>query len=334
MEALAQLSKEIFYTLVMTMPRIVGAMTALTFMSPNLLGGRFPRNGIAAAFSLTAYPVVSEQIEQAYLPTLLFAAAAIKELLLGMLIGSVVMVVFWGIQAVGHFIDNQRGATMASTLDPFVGEQASPLALFMMQSLVAVFFCTGLFLGFLKGIYMSYVAWPATSFWPTMDRQVASFSEVPGPPVVVFQDLDSPSVAATFGEVMCSVYQTFGAVGLVTSGTGRDLDQVRDLGFPAFTNGAIASHGYNHMVDLGRTVHVGGIAIFPGYLLHGDCNGVAVVPNDIASDVAHVCEEFVAAEQVILDYLKTDEPTPAGLAEARAESSRLITALGERVRGK
>lgn len=170
--------------------------------------------------------------------------------------------------------------------------------------------------------------------YSTMDRQVASFSEVPGPPVVVFQDLDSPSVAATFGEVMCSVYQTFGAVGLVTSGTGRDLDQVRALGFPAFTNGAIASHGYNHMVDLGRTVHVGGIAIFPGDLLHGDCNGVAVIPNDIASDVAHICEEFVAAEQVILDYLKTDGPTPAGLGEARAESTRLIAALGERVRSK
>ena len=170
--------------------------------------------------------------------------------------------------------------------------------------------------------------------YSTMDRQVASFSEVPSPPVVVFQDLDSPSVAATFGEVMCSVYQTFGAVGLVTSGTGRDLDQVRDLGFPAFTNGAIASHGYNHMVDLGRTVHVGGIAIFPGDLLHGDCNGVAVIPGAIASDVAHICEEFVAAEQVILDYLKTDGPTPAGLAEARAESSARIAALGRRVRGE
>ena len=170
--------------------------------------------------------------------------------------------------------------------------------------------------------------------YSTMDRQVASFSEVPGPPVVVFQDLDSPSVAATFGEVMCSVYQTFGAVGLVTSGTGRDLDQVRALGFPAFTNGAIASHGYNHMVDLGRTVHVGGIAIFPGDLLHGDCNGVAVIPDDIASDVAHICEEFVAAEQVILDYLKADDPTPAGLAEARGESSARIAALGRRVRGE
>ena len=28
--------------------------------------------------------------------------------------------------------------------------------------------------------------------YSTMDRQVAAFSEVPGPPVVVFQDLDSP----------------------------------------------------------------------------------------------------------------------------------------------
>mgnify|MGYP001176121251 CR=1 FL=1 len=170
--------------------------------------------------------------------------------------------------------------------------------------------------------------------YSTMDKQVEAFQACLGPPVVVFQDLDSPSVAATFGEVMCSVYQTFGSVGLVTSGTGRDLEQVRELGFPAFTNGTIASHGYNHMVDLGRTVHIGGIAIFPNDLIHGDCNGIAVIPNDIAADVAHICEEFVAAEQVILDYLKTTDPTPTGLAEARVESTRQIKLLGDRVRKK
>jgi 4-hydroxy-4-methyl-2-oxoglutarate aldolase len=38
----------------------------------------------------------------------------------------------------------------------------------------------------------------------SMDKQVAMFSELPGPAVVVFQDLDSPPIAATFGEVMCS----------------------------------------------------------------------------------------------------------------------------------
>src|SRR4051794_31826383 len=68
-------------------------------------------------------------------------------------------------------------------------------------------------------------------------RQVELLAESPGPSVVVFQDLDDPCVAATFGEVMCTTYQAFGAVGLVTSGTGRDIDQVESLHFPCFTAG-------------------------------------------------------------------------------------------------
>src|SRR5947209_18880401 len=51
-----------------------------------------------------------------------------------------------------------------------------------------------------------------------LDEQVASFAGLPGPAVVVFQDVDSPVAAATFGEVMCTTYKTFGAVGLITSG--------------------------------------------------------------------------------------------------------------------
>src|SRR3954462_3184844 len=35
-----------------------------------------------------------------------------------------------------------------------------------------------------------------------LSDQVAGFAELPGPPVVVFQDLDSPVASATFGEVM------------------------------------------------------------------------------------------------------------------------------------
>src|SRR5262245_41549038 len=62
--------------------------------------------------------------------------------------------------------------------------------------------------------------------------QVASFASLPQPTVVVFQDLDDPPAAATFGEVMCSTYKAFGSVGLITSGAGRDLDQVEALSFP------------------------------------------------------------------------------------------------------
>ena len=85
---------------------------------------------------------------------------------------------------------------------------------------------------------------------------ISELAELPGPPVVVFQDLDTPVMSATFGEVMCTTYKAFGAAGLITSGAGRDLDQVEAIGFPCFTNGTICSHGDCHIVQLGVPVHV------------------------------------------------------------------------------
>ena len=73
--------------------------------------------------------------------------------------------------------------------------------------------------------------------YANLTRQVECFGQLPGPPVLVFQDVDGPVAAATFGEVMCTTYKAFGAKGLITSGTGRDLDQVERINFPAFTSG-------------------------------------------------------------------------------------------------
>jgi 4-hydroxy-4-methyl-2-oxoglutarate aldolase len=166
----------------------------------------------------------------------------------------------------------------------------------------------------------------------SLDEQVSRFSELPGPPIVVFQDLDDPAVAATFGEIMCTTYQSFGAAGLITSGAARDLDQVRRIGFPAFSNGAICSHGWSHIVDLHRTVRVGGLTIRPGDLLHADANGVTSIPLDIASDVAHAAAEFCAAESIVLDYLKQGKPNANDFREARGAMMAGIAALGKRVR--
>ncbi len=164
--------------------------------------------------------------------------------------------------------------------------------------------------------------------------QVASFGDLPGPPVVVFQDLDDPVASATFGEVMCSTYQAFGAGGLITSGAGRDLDQVEALHFPCFTNGTICAHGYCHILQINVPVHVGGAAIHPGDLIHGDRNGVTTIPNEIASTVAHACAEFMAAEAVVLDYLKAGKVDPKGFAAAHKECRARIEALARRLRGR
>jgi regulator of RNase E activity RraA len=161
--------------------------------------------------------------------------------------------------------------------------------------------------------------------------QVERFGELSGPPIVVFQDLDDPAVAATFGEVMCTTYQAFGAVGLITSGAGRDLEQVRDIGFPVFTNGTICAHGYNHILDVHVPVQVGGCVVYPDDLLHGDLNGVTTIPKSIAADLAHIGDEFVAAETLVLEYLRSGQTSARGLQEARAESQARFAVLRKRV---
>jgi 4-hydroxy-4-methyl-2-oxoglutarate aldolase len=167
----------------------------------------------------------------------------------------------------------------------------------------------------------------------SMERQVAGFAELPGPAVVVFQDLDDPSVAATFGEVMCSTYKAFGSLGLVTSGGGRDLEQVRALNYPVFTGTTICSHAYCHILHIGMPVRVGGLMVKQGDLLHGDANGVTSIPIELASEIADIAPEFVAAEQVVLDYVRSSGPkTPQGLTEARKEFSAIVDKLAKRAR--
>lgn len=172
------------------------------------------------------------------------------------------------------------------------------------------------------------------SGYAALEEQVRRFDELPAPPVVVLQDLDDPTVAASFGEIMCATYQAFGAAGLITSGAARDLDQVRRLRFPVFASGVICSHGYSHIVSLYVPVRVGGLAVHPGDLLHGDANGVTNIPLEIASEVADAAAEYVAAEAIVLDFLKTAPRDPDLYAEARRASQQAIAALAARLRRK
>jgi 4-hydroxy-4-methyl-2-oxoglutarate aldolase len=171
----------------------------------------------------------------------------------------------------------------------------------------------------------------ASSVYGSLEEQVQSFGELPGPAIVVFQDLDDPAVAATFGEVMCTTYKAFGAVGLITSGAARDLDQVRRLGFPAFSNGAICAHGYTHLTGVNCAVRVGGLEVYPGDLLHADANGITSIPLEIASEVPEVAAEYMKAESFVLDYLKTKNPDVKGFSQARQAMLDAIAALGKRV---
>lgn len=164
-------------------------------------------------------------------------------------------------------------------------------------------------------------------------EQVRTFESLPGAAVMVFQDLDDPPVAATFGEVLCSVYQGFGSTGLITSGGGRDLLQVRALNYPVFTGSTICAHAYCHILHIGQPVRVGGLVVRQGDLLHGDANGVTSIPIEIADEVADAAQEFCDIEKIVIGYVRgPGAKSIQGLAEVRGEFTRAMESLYRRLR--
>jgi 4-hydroxy-4-methyl-2-oxoglutarate aldolase len=159
----------------------------------------------------------------------------------------------------------------------------------------------------------------------SIQRQLQQFESLPGPAIVVFQDLDDPPAAAVFGEVMCSTYQAFGSVGLITNGAGRDLEQVRAIKYPVFTGSTICSHGYCHLLHLGLMVN-------QGDLLHADANGVTNIPLEIADQVAEIGDEFIAAEAIMLNYVKASGPKSLEKYDVlRKEFLSVVAKLQQRV---
>jgi len=174
---------------------------------------------------------------------------------------------------------------------------------------------------------------PPTGMTPeeTVQRQLELFATLPGPAVVVFQDLDDPPAAATFGEVMSSLYQAFGSAGLITSGAGRDLAEVRDLHYPVFCSAASCSAGYWRCLGLGVPVRVGGMEICQGDLLHGDGDGITIIPQEIAAAVADLAPQYVAAEARQIEYARAPgEKTVAEFAGINGKVSQAMNRLKEK----
>jgi len=126
----------------------------------------------------------------------------------------------------------------------------------------------------------------------------------PLPAVVVIGDDGDPSklhLSCHAGEMMATTMKRVGAVGLVTNGGLRDIREINALGgFHYYGRGLVVAHGRPSIYDVGATVVIDGMEVRPGDLLHGDENGITVIPAEIAAEVAAKAREHRDMEQLRL----------------------------------
>jgi regulator of RNase E activity RraA len=114
--------------------------------------------------------------------------------------------------------------------------------------------------------------------WSEYRRYVAS---LPGPKIVVVQDLDKPRVIGAFwGEVTSNIHRALGCVGTITDGAIRDLDEMNNAGFKALARRLCVGHAYSWPVAWNVEVEVFGRSVRPGQLLHADKHGFLAIPEE------------------------------------------------------
>lgn len=155
---------------------------------------------------------------------------------------------------------------------------------------------------------------PREPWW----QMYEALAEIPAPSVLVVQDISgAPSRCALAGEVMATLAKRLGAAGMVTDGGLRDVHEVRALGFGYFARYLVVSHGNFDIVDIGKPITLDGQVVNTGDILHGDANGIVIVPREVLGGLPDEVEKVRTRERATMDFINSPEYTIA-LAKERA----------------
>lgn len=150
----------------------------------------------------------------------------------------------------------------------------------------------------------------------------------PGDVVVV--DGKADTTCAITGALMTNQAKAAGLGGLVVDAAVRDVEELRELGFPVFSAGS-NPNGPTKLVPgrLNHPISCGGVAVHPGDLVVGDADGVTVVPRDEAAALVDLGVKKLADEARRLEAIRAGQLRPSWLDAALRAAG--VLAEGERL---
>lgn len=158
-----------------------------------------------------------------------------------------------------------------------------------------------------------YTFFESTEWW---DALLA----VPAPRVLVLQDMDRyPGAGALIGDMHACILKALDCVAVATNGAVRDISRIEKFDFQMFSGSLSVSHAYSHIVHVGGAVQLGGLEIFPGDLIHGDCHGLVRIPRELATRIPATAAALRKKEEEIMDYCHSPEFSVDGLRDLLAE---------------
>lgn len=125
--------------------------------------------------------------------------------------------------------------------------------------------------------------------------------------VLVIDNQGEPDLAL-WGEVTTTEAHVKGLAGLVVDGFVRDIAGIRKLNFPVFARGTTPRvTGRNSLGKVNVPASCGGVAILPGDIIVGDSDGLVVVPQAQALEIAQLVEDIMAFEGDLIEKIKSGQ---------------------------
>lgn len=139
---------------------------------------------------------------------------------------------------------------------------------------------------------------------PTLAIQAMDQAE---PESVMVIGIEGAEEFAVFGGIMGTGAKVNGFSGAVVDGGVRDVAQLKELGFPVFSRSVVPSSTIGRVVSVAANIPVccGGIVVNPGDLIHGDADGVAVVPRSRAEEILLNAEKAEETERLQMEDIRS-----------------------------
>jgi type III secretion protein T len=158
--------KAFLLALTYTQPRILAMFIAIPIFNRQLFPGLL-RYSVAAGVGALVAPLLMPAVIATELDAAQILVLIAKEAFVGFVLGFLISIPFVAFEAVGFLIDNQRGASIAATLNPLTGNDTSPLGILFNQAFIVFFFVAGGFSLMLELLYESFRLWDVFSWSPT-----------------------------------------------------------------------------------------------------------------------------------------------------------------------
>lgn len=209
------------------------------------------------------------------------------------------------------FLRSVDSPTMANAIEPFAVRDRCDG--FIGGAVECQFPDLGVMVGRAVTITMTSVPGAVASrdgYWQMWDVVAA----MDGPVVIAIQDVSgTPERCAYAGEMMATLAQRLGAVGMVTDGALRDVEEVHAIGFHYFMRYPVVSHGNFSITSVGEPIELDGQSVQPGDILHGDRNGIVIVPDEVLAGLPEAVQGIREREAAQLAYMRSDEFSLADL---------------------